>query len=198
MGRIPGWFDYAPFWDRAVATAPPGAALVEVGVFCGKSLAHLARIAKAADRGLRVYGVDTFRGSPEHHGAASNLHELPPFTLASLCMEFLDAAGVLDDVTLIRAPSVTAAKVFADDSLHAVFLDADHSEGAVAADIAAWLPKLNRFKTYLGGALTGMFGGDDYHTFPGVKAAVDRCFGPAVVAPPDRCWWELREGGVQG
>jgi len=182
VGEIPGWFEYAPFWERAVATAPPGSALVEVGVFCGKSLAHLARLAKAANKGLTVVGVDTFRGSPEHHGDASNLNELPPFALAALCMQHLDAAGVLDDVTLIRSDSVRAAKLFADGSLWAVFLDADHSEAAVSADIGAWAPKVSP---------GGLLGGDDYHTFPGVKAAVDRML-PGATVPG--CWWEIQKG----
>lgn len=178
---IPGWFNYAPFWDRAIATAPAGAVLVEVGVFCGKSLAHVAREALAAGKGLRVVGVDTFGGSPEHFGAASNLDELPPFALAAMCCQYLEAAGVLDDVTLMRSDSARAAQWFADGSVWAVFLDADHTEDAVARDVRAWRDKV---------APGGWLGGDDYHTFPGVKAAVDREFGGAASVPG--CWWEYR------
>lgn len=181
---IPGWFDYAAFWDAAIASAPSGATLVEVGVFCGKSLAHIAREAKAANKGLRVVGVDSFGGSPEHLGQASNLNELPPFTLAQLCCEFLSAAGVLDDVTLIRSDSAKAAQWFADGSVWAVFIDADHSEEGVTRDIRAWRPKV---------AKGGWLGGDDYYTFPGVKAAVDREFGGAALVPG--CWWQI-EGGA--
>lgn len=184
MTDIPGWFGYAPFWDAAVSTAPPGATLLEVGVFCGKSLAYLGALARASGKGLKVVGVDTFRGSPEHHGASSNLNEMPPFALAALCMEHLDAAGVLDDVYLIRADSVRAAELFAAGSLWAVMIDADHSEEAVSKDIAAWQAKVTP---------GGLLGGDDVWSFPGVRGAVGRLLPGATVAP-DRCWWEQRTG----
>lgn len=184
MNEIPGWYSYSEFWRRAVATAPVGATLVEVGVFCGKSLADLARMAKEANKGLRIVGVDTFGGSPEHMGQASNLNELPPYALASLCMGYLHAAGVINDVTLIAADSVRASQLFASNSLHAVFLDADHSEEAVGNDIASWRPKVS---------YSGWLGGDDYWTFSGVKVVVDRWF-PAATVAPDRCWWEIQKG----
>jgi predicted O-methyltransferase YrrM len=185
MQATPGWFNYAPFWDDAVATAPEGATLLEVGVFCGKSLAYLARAAKASGKGLKVVGVDTFEGSPEHRdGSAGNLHELPRFALAALCMQYLETAGVLNDVFLIRAESVKAAALFADASLHAVFLDADHSEEAVRADVLAWSQKV---------APGGFLGGDDYHIFPGVKAAVDALV-PGATTAAGQCWWEAQRG----
>lgn len=177
MSEIPGWFNYAPFWDEAVRTAPEGATIVEVGVFCGKSLAYLAKIAKASGKNLKIVGVDTFRGSPEHHGTSSNLNELPPFALAEICMGHLAEAGVIDDVYLIRADSVRAAKLFDYGGVWACFIDADHSEAAVEADIRAWAP------------ITGcMLGGDDYWSYPGVRAAVDRLLENVTVSP-DRCWW---------
>lgn len=175
---IPGWYGYRPFWEKAVATAPPGAVLVEVGVFCGRSLADLAVLARDSGKDLTVIGVDTFGGSEEHGFLAG----LPRGALAREAWVNLDAAGVLGDVTLLVSDSVRAARLFPGGSVWAVFLDADHSEAAVAADVRAWALKLSS---------GGWLGGDDVWVFPGVKAAVDRLI-PRADYHPDRCWWEVR------
>lgn len=167
---IPGWFDYADLYDEVVAAAPPGAMLVEVGVFCGKSLAHLGAAAKKADKGLRVVGVDTFQGSPEHAGLMA---AVPTGGMIRDAFLHLRDAGLLDDVTLVKADSVTAADLLGDPWF--VFLDADHSEDRVLADLTAWGPKVDRAR--------GVIAGHDYNDFPGVRSAVDKYFGadcPAV------------------
>jgi len=175
-GNIAGWCDYMDFWDEAIATAPRGAILVEVGVFCGRSLIELAKRAKAANKSLRVVGVDTFRGSAEH---AEGLKKLPNGALAREAWNNLDNAGVLDDVTLMVCESVTAANLLADAEIHAVFLDASHDQASVREDIRAWWFDTN----------TMAIGGHDYHTFPGVKAAVEEFFECEV--PADRSWWKV-------
>lgn len=177
---VPGWYDYGEFWRRAVETAPPGSLLVEVGVFCGRSLLDLANLARAAGKGLRVAGVDNFRGSPEH----AHVHAgLPKGVLAREAWVVLDEHGALPDVCLVTADSARAAALFADGSAWAVFLDADHSEAAVCRDVSAWLPKV---------APGGWLGGHDYWTFPGVRAAVDRLL-PGAATDAGRSWWELRK-----
>lgn len=182
----PGWYDYADFWRRAVDTAPPRAVLVEVGVFCGRSLIDLAKMARAADKGLRVVGVDSFRGSPEHHELFGA--QIPREFLVRDCMLALERHGVRDDVSVIVSDSARAAALFPSWGVWAVFLDADHSEESVAADIAAWRPKIKA---------RGWLGGHDYHTFPGVKAAVDKAL-PGAVTSPERSWWETRKAFAKG
>lgn len=177
---IPGWFAWQAYTDRVVAEAPHGAVLVEVGVFCGKSLTYLARAARAAAKELVVVGVDNFGGSPEF-GAA--FRDNPPNALASAAHHYLHAAGVMGDVALVTADSVRAARLFADRSLWSVFLDAAHDEASVRADIANWLPKVQP---------GGRLGGDDYHVFDGVRMAVDAAFGGGAETDPERCWWEVR------
>ena len=185
-GEVFGWYDYEGFYDRAIATAPPGSTLVEIGVFLGKSLISIARKAKASGKNLRVIGVDTFQGSPEFdekvfiNDEPWSIANAPGF-LAAQCHANLYRAGVLDDVTLIVSDSVRAASLFNSGVLHSVFVDADHSDESVTADIQAWFPKV---------ASGGMIGGHDYWTFTGVKAAVDRVF-PDAVTHPERTWWEV-------
>jgi hypothetical protein len=182
--NIFGWMDFEPVYDRAVASAPPGAALVEVGVFMGKSLAYLGLKARESGKNLRVFGVDSWSGSDEFTDNVwlneSPVNEVPGSVLG-LCYTNLAGLGLLEDVTLVVSHSVRAAGLFADGSLHMVFLDAAHDEESVAADIAAWLPKV---------APGGVLAGHDYRPedgFPGVKAAVDKVFGDRVIAEGS-CW----------
>jgi hypothetical protein len=186
--NIFGWFDWQPFYDRAVASAPPGSAVVEVGVFLGKSLVYLAERARAADKGLRVYGVDRWRGSEEFDGTVwfngRPVNEAPPGDVLGACYNALACRGLADVATLVVSDSARAAAVFADGSAHAVFLDAAHDEASVARDIAAWRPKV---------AAGGLLAGHDYRPedgFPGVKAAADAAFGRRLAAVGS--WWEVR------
>lgn len=190
--EIPGWFDFRPVYERAAAEAPPGAVLVEVGVFCGKSLAFLAE-RRGGD--CRVVGVDTFLGSPEFvYDGRSGLgvrkadgtpfQEWPVGLIAQECIAGLYAKGLLGRVQLVVSDSVRAAGLFADGSVWMVMLDGAHDRASVAADIAAWWPKV---------APGGLLCGDDYRPeFPGVVAAVDAAFpGREVVGGTA---WAVRKG----
>ena len=85
-----------------------------------------------------------------------------------------------DRVIVLNRRTVDAAEYVPDGSLDFVFIDADHSYEAVAADIDAW-----RSKVKPGGILSG----HDYGhiRFPGVARAVDERF--AVQVLPDNVWW---------
>lgn len=183
-----GWFSWPELYDRAVETAPYGATLVEVGVFFGRSLAYLGQRAKEANKGLRVVGIDTFKGSPEfdgglfvqYEGRKVPILEMPSGFILQQAFENLDALGLMGTVSLIVSDSAQAASLFADRSCHMVFIDADHQEPAVARDIDAWTPKV---------AFGGIMAGHDYDDgFPGVIAAVDRAFGSRVESITGNCW----------
>jgi hypothetical protein len=68
-----------------------------------------------------------------------------------------------DRCRIVKGFSVDVAATVRDGSLDFVFLDGDHSEAGVRADIAAWLPKIR-----CGGALLGHDA-----AWPGVRAAID-------------------------
>ncbi len=172
--KVHGWFDWEDYNLAVVESAPPGSTLVEIGVFCGLSLIDLAQRAQAANKGLKVVGIDTFQGSPEFYTGAIRLADGQMFTrdhagnLAAHAMSNLARAKVLDDVTLIVSDSSKAARFFENASVWSVFLDGDHSEVGVSADIAAWMPKLTDY---------AWMGGHDYadNRF-GVGRVVDRLF----------------------
>ncbi len=66
-------------------------------------------------------------------------------------------------VALMKAYSVDAAQEFGDESLDAVYIDANHDFTNVVADISAWYPKLKR---------GGIISGHDYTRKKGLNYGV--------------------------
>lgn len=87
---------------------------------------------------------------------------------------------------ILDCDSIAGASAVQDGSLDLCYIDAEHTYEAVAADIAAWLPKVRR---------GGWIGGHDYdHPMErrgkwGVKRAVDEAFGGRVELGVDHTWW---------
>jgi len=89
--------------------------------------------------------------------------------------------------SFLKMTSVEAAKMFKDNALDLIFIDADHKYESVKEDIIAWLPKVRK-----GGILSGHdYDGED-NMHPGVKQAVDEIFGKKVNSVPVtrvKVWW---------
>lgn len=153
-----------------------GGLVVEVGCWLGRSICAIWPICSA--NGTAVVGVDWWRKNP-----GSNI---PPvdFDPFEMFLRNLDACGVTT-FSALRETSTDGARFFADNSIDLVFIDADHSEECVTADIKAWWPKVK-----WGGILAGhdYENGDD----PGVKAAVDKAFGS--VNKTGSLIWSVRKG----
>ena len=151
--------------------------VVEVGVAYGKSLARLAELAAPRDC---VVGVDLF---PDFWGRElpnyAALTEGAPSPMHALHREFnRHAQHLIGRWSLVWGDSPVVATFFPDRSLDLVFIDGDHSRDAVAADLAAWLPKVRP-----GGTLAGHDyspegrGAMPYGCHPGVVRAVDEFMG---------------------
>merc|ERR1712060_898593 len=105
---------------------------------------------------------------------------------------------------VVAAPSTVGASLVQDQSLDLAFLDGDHSEEALAADIRAWAPKVKS-----GGVLAGhdyqpvqtwgdgegersAASPDDLRKGPrGVVAAVNAALpeGAILHIAPNMVWW---------
>lgn len=159
---------------------------VEVGNFLGRSLCSLGELVQQSGKPFAVIGVDTCRGSgPEgpkrkdfHAGAVQD----GGGTFAGALHRNVLECGLADLITLIVTDSITAAGLFADHSVCWVHLDARHDGAHLAADIAAWLPKVSR-----GGWLSG----DDYNElkWPDLVSTVNRML-PAA-QPWSKYQWRL-------
>ena len=85
-------------------------------------------------------------------------------------------------ITPIRKPSLEAVKIYENNSLDFIFIDAAHDYDNVLADIKAWYPKCKKG--------TGTISGHDYSWGPEVKRAVHDFFDPLglKVQEMEGCW----------
>ena len=186
--QIPSiWFDFESIYDEAVASAPPGSILVEVGSFWGQSAVYLAEAAKLANKQLKVYCVDTWAMHPENNpslftpkaGAVEPpVHEAHNNSLFETFAHFVDRTRLSPDpLRIMRMSSLEAADLLGWKALHFVFLDGDHDFKYVHQELCAWTPMI---------ASKGFIAGHDYTNEWGVIEATDKFFGKGKV--------EVRQG----
>lgn len=147
------------------ADVPSDLAIVEIGSFKGKSTAYLA----AGSKGAKVYAVDPWDlpGNPYgKHGFCAPI-------VREVFEEQLRSVRLWSRVTPIRAFSADAAADWKGPKVGLLFIDGDHTETAVRADVAAWTPHL---------ADPHVIAFDDYDTprNPGVRNVVDSLDGYTV------------------
>lgn len=147
----------------------------EIGVKEGFTFLHLLQTCPD----LHMTGVDLFEPRPglEQEGGESHVKSRLPEHEARLRSTIAELYP--ERAVLIKGDSVASADQIADGSLDFVFIDADHREHAVRADIFAWRPKIRP-----GGILAGH---DAQDAFPGVTAAInDLCPGWKLLS--DSVW----------
>lgn len=155
---------------RALAAeVPADQAIVEIGSFRGKSTAFLAQGAKDG-HGARVFAVDPW-------DLPGNVYGKHGFTAPEVREAFerqLRACRLWSRVTPVQAFSTDAAASWSGPPVGLLFIDGDHEEASVLADVAAWSPLL---------VPGGVIAFDDYDTRrnPGVKVVADE-LGATVVA----------------
>ncbi len=173
--NIDGWFDFQSVYSKAVATARDGAHFVEVGSWLGKSTAYMAVEIVKSHKKIRFDAVDTWQGSPE----AIIQHVIDKYGVDAYEQFLKNLWNVLDVVIPIRLPSVHAARLYRDNSLDFVYIDADHRYEFVKQDILAWRPKIKK---------GGVIAGHDYtQDHPGVIKSVNEIFGTPQV--DYNSWW---------
>ena len=114
--------------------------MVEVGSFEGTSTLMFSLFVK------KVYSVDCYDYVVPPTGRIPSHDRL--FVRAE--KTFFKRTAKKPNIIKIRKTSVEAAKDFADNSLDAVYIDAEHDEKSVRTDIKTWLPKIKK-----GGYLSG-------------------------------------------
>ena len=130
---------------RAAAARHPGAPLLEVGTYCGKSAIYLGAAARATN--TIVYTVDHHRGSEEnqegweHHDpalvdpATNRMDTLPTFRRT------IERAGLEDVVVAIVGDSPTVARHWRTP-LAFLFIDGGHGSEPARADYEGWTKHL--------------------------------------------------------
>jgi hypothetical protein len=117
--------------------------IVEIGVWEAENSKAMATQFPQA----KLYLVDDYKKTT----LATYGPVLPPEKVLPIIKKAeSNMAGFNGRINFVRENSLTAATHFDDSSLDYVYIDGDHEEPAVAADIKAWYPKV---KT--GGMLAG-------------------------------------------
>jgi len=115
----------------------PDMVMVEIGCFRGVSTAIFARYAKT------VYAVDPWL-------TRTDFTEIPRDWMEKAEPQFDRVMAEFPNIIKKKGLSVERARDFEDESLDAMYLDADHSEAHIRADLAAWIPKIKK-----GGVVAG-------------------------------------------
>ncbi len=136
-------------WAAGVNAAErvPGAPLLEIGTYCGKSSMWLGEAAR--ERGTVLFTVDHHRGSEENQ-PGWEWHEPdlvdPVFGVLDTLPVFrrnLREAGLEDTVVAIVGDSSTVARHW-QTPLALLFIDGGHGSEPAHRDYELWAPKVSR------------------------------------------------------
>jgi hypothetical protein len=174
---IPGWFDFAEFYDQVVKLAPQDGTFVELGTFLSKSTCYMMLKLRESGKNIRFDSYDNFTMTPgpeatDEHAIIAKHGSLE--AAARAC--FTACTGLPSEKFLHNCDSAEAALQYQDGTVDFLFIDADHSEAGATRDIKSWLPKMRP---------GGIIAGHDID-FPDVKAAVSALLEPVRVV--GRCW----------
>lgn len=146
---IEGWFDFEDLYSQYAEALKDGHTFVEIGVWQGRSFCFLGELLKNANKKVKMYAVDTFKGSETEEVHQQAIKKLGGSTLQIFEGNVADM-GLKDLVTVIPEDSATAASKFADGSIDILFIDGDHTLVGVLSDLERWYPKVKS-----GGIISG-------------------------------------------
>jgi hypothetical protein len=182
---VSGWGEQiVPVYEEMVRSAQDGAVFVEVGSWLGQSAVGMGQAIKAMQKDIRFYTVDHGFGSPTDTLLMQYLTQIGGCSTGYLCVN-LDKAQVRDTVVPLATDSTLAAKLFPDNSVDFVYIDAEHSREALLRDLRLWWPKVKP---------GGIIGGHDYHGFPEIAAGVHWFFQQLNASWPNMYnSWQIRK-----
>jgi hypothetical protein len=136
LGLPAGWFSSSDvaMYRRLIEGIPDRSIIVEIGVWQGRSLCSIAE--QVLSKGLSVYAVDTFEGTPGVsvvHDCGGGLQEAFERNISDF--------GLRKSVIVLRGHSSLIAKEFRKEAA-LVFIDGDHGREGVASDVRSWWPHI--------------------------------------------------------
>ena len=155
------WFTYQPFYKQMVESFSNGSHFVEVGCWKGRSASYMAVEIHNSNKKIKFDCVDLWDGSDEplynkNIDVVNNV----------LYQVFLtNTEPVKHIINPIRMSSVEASKLYSDESLDFVFIDACHEYECVKEDIKSWYPKIKK---------GGIIAGHDFNLKQIQKAVIEK------------------------
>ena len=172
---IQGWSDGIPeVYDLMLREASDSSHFVEVGTWKGCSAAYMVVSIINSGKRIEFDCVDPWLGE-DQSGYQLEVQRLGGKLYEHFCENMKPVEG---HYTPIRLPSVEASKLYDNESIDFVFIDAAHDYDNVRADISAWLPKVKS---------GGYIGGHDYWSND-VYRAVHDSFTSGVQKVNNNCW----------
>jgi cephalosporin hydroxylase len=172
------WFSYPGLYKKVVSDFPSGSHFVEVGSWKGRSSAFLAVEIINSGKNIKFDCVDTWKGGVEHQ----DMEEIINDQLYDIFLKNIE--NVKHIINPVRMTSLDASKLYEDESLDFVFIDASHEYEDVLDDLNAWYPKVKK-----GGTIAG----HDYMVFEPVTRAVNEFFGTKILHSGERCFAHFKE-----
>lgn len=169
------WFTYPNLYSYVVDKFPDNSHFVEVGVWKGMSASYMAVEIVNSGKNIKLDCVDNWE-------FVENLQEdiSPEFFGENIYETFLkNIEPVSHIITPIKKISWEGSKLYSDNSLDFVFIDAAHDYESVKKDINSWFPKIKE---------GGIIAGHDYGWSDDVKKAVDEFFENKEIYEIEGCW----------
>ena len=167
--KIQGWFDFQDLYTKIINEIPENSHIVEIGAWKGMSTAYLTVEAINSGKNIKIDVVDLWTGEENNPEAFTSDPEFMAYNKNIFELFKKNLSPVIGKINPIQMSSVKASKLYANNSLDFVFIDANHEYEDVKKDIESWLPKIKS---------GGYIGGHDYNanSFPGVIKAVNDLF----------------------
>lgn len=177
---IEGWFNMEKQYLELLENTPEEGIFVELGAYKGKSTSFIVTEMINRNRDIQFYTVDTFQGD----SGSTDSKEIEAYKqvdTSKMLDEFIENTKHLPEkLNVLINNSDLCAKMFEDNSVDTIFIDAGHSYEAVLADLKAWYPKMKNGST---------MAGHDYNSWEGVKKAVLEFFGKKPDKVENDCWF---------
>lgn len=179
--QIQGWFAYEFLYSHVVNSCNNADTynFVEIGSWKGRSSAYMAVEIINSGKKIVFNCVDTWEGSEEHVDKSNPSYEPLLEKPNGLYDHFISNMNpVISRINPIRLTSIEASKLFADNSVDFIMIDAAHDYENVKKDIEYWYPKIS---------YGGIISGDDLD-WPGVNQAVSEFFANDYINYQNKIW----------
>lgn len=134
---------------RYATLVPQHQAIVEVGVYLGRSVCFLGQGSLEGQR-ARVWGIDPWDLPGDRRtyaeskaGVSSGPSGFTDPATRAAAERHVKEAGLEDIVTLVRGFAADIARVWSGPRVGLMYIDGDHHADTILADFAAWRPHLS-------------------------------------------------------
>jgi len=171
--NIQGYLDHFELQDLAISKFNEGH-FVEIGTFKGRSSAYIGVEIINSCKKLKLDTIDHYEQSKDLSANSRGAHQE--------AIENLKPVSQV--VNVISMKSVDAARLYDDNSLEFVYIDASHDYESVKEDISAWYNKVK---------VGGIIGGDDYGWEGVVKAVKELVPEAQPIGIKDSNWYYIKK-----